>query len=99
MAGGYTVTIQQLNNTASELTDLNGQFQQQVGRLLERKDELQSMWEGDAKAAFNTAFARSYESLNSFYSVIARYIEALQKAAAAYARAESEATNIASTRS
>ncbi|MDO4543774.1 MAG: WXG100 family type VII secretion target [Clostridia bacterium] len=93
---GYTVTVSQLTQVAEELTSLNGQFQQQVGRLKENEQELDSMWDGDANTTFKQQFAKNCESLESFYLVIAKYVEALQASARIILQKEAEAVEIVS---
>lgn len=97
MSTGYTVSTSQLRSVATELNELNGRYQQEIGRLLENKEELHGMWEGEANNAFNADFARSYESFNSFYSVIAQYAGALQEMARIYDDHENLAVDAART--
>lgn len=98
MANGYVVTTVALRRTAQELRDLNSQYRTRVESLAGLEQELRSMWEGEANIAFQHAFASDKVNLDNFYSVIERYVQALETAAAEYEKAEAQATQTATTR-
>ncbi len=97
--GGFTVSASQLRKTAQELRELNGQYKTKVEALSGAEADLRTMWEGEANLAFQRAFAVDKVSLDNFYTVIERYVQALESAAGEYEKAEAQATQIASTRS
>ena len=86
-----TTNTAEMRRVASELTDLNGRFEQQVGALVDDKTELCGMWEGEANNTFQQAFNKSYESLHDFYNVIATYVRVLTEIAAKYEESEARA--------
>ena len=94
-----TTNTAELRKVASELTNYNGQFQQNVGRLIDDEAELSTMWEGEANKTFHNAFAKSVTSLDSFYKVIAEYIRVLQELARTYEEAEQRAADTAQNKS
>lgn len=98
MASGFTVTASALRRLAQELRELNSQYKTKVETLSSLEQELRSMWEGEANLAFQRAFASDKVNLDNFYSVIERYIQALEQAAAEYEKAEAQATQTATTR-
>lgn len=98
MSNAFVVTAVALRCLAEELRDLNSQYKAKVENLAALEQELRGMWEGEANQAFQRAFANDKVSLDQFYAVIERYIEALLQAAAEYERAEAQAKDIATTR-
>jgi len=98
MANAFVVTASALRRLAEELSQLNGQYKTKVESLAAQEQELRGMWEGEANLAFQKAFATDKVSLDHFYTVIEKYIQALLTAAAEYERAEQQATQTATTR-
>lgn len=92
------VTASELKTKASELKDLNGRFKSQVGSLESQEQTLVSMWEGEARDAFNTAFNSDKTQMNNFYNLINQYCSALELIAAKYDMAEMQNVSTASTR-
>ena len=90
-----TVNTAELRKVANELTELNGQYQQRIGSLIDDEAELSSMWEGPANTAFRTQFAKSCETFNSFSKVIAEYVTALTEIAVRTETEEGRAESIA----
>lgn len=89
------VTAAQLKAKAQELQQLNASFQSQVETLQNSESSVCSMWEGESKEAFHTAFTQSVEKLTSFKAVIEQYVTALNNIAADYEAAENQAIQIA----
>lgn len=95
----FTVTASQLKSTANELRELNGQFKSQVGRLETQEASLASMWEGEAQKAFRAAFNNDKTQMDSFYTLINQYCQALESIASKYELAERQNLSTAQTRS
>ena len=55
MSKATTNTVQ-MRKAASEIEELNRQFQSHIKELVSEKDELCTMWDGEAKQAFQAAF-------------------------------------------
>ena len=95
---GFQVTASQLKAKAGELRELNSQFKTQVGNLENQEQSLCSMWEGDSKNAFHTAFNNDKTQMNNFYNLIIQYCASLESIASQYEMAEAKNVSIASTR-
>lgn len=93
------VTASQLKTKANELRSLNGQFKAQVGNLESQEAALASMWEGEAKNAFHTAFNNDKVQMDNFYNLIEKYCQALETIAQKYEQAEAQNLQTASNRS
>lgn len=96
---GFEVTVSELKAKANELRDLNSQFKTQVGNLESQEESLCSMWEGEAKNAFDKAFKSDEAQMDNFYNLIEQYCVALENIAAKYDQAENMNTSTAQTRS
>ena len=92
------VTSAELRRKADELKNLNSQFRAKVEDLTNCEGSLASMWEGDAKNAFHTAFNNDKIQWNNFHTLIEQYIVTLNNIAAEYDNKEAINTNIASSR-
>lgn len=95
----FRVTSSELKAKANELRDLNGQFKTQVGNLESQEGSLASMWEGEARNAFDQAFKNDKTQMDNFYNLIEQYCVALENIAAKYDMAESRNVSTAQTRS
>lgn len=93
------VSAAQLKAKAGELKNLNNQFKAKVQELVGSEQNLASMWEGDAKVAFNTAFNNDKTQMDNFYNLMEQYIITLENIAVEYENKEMANTQIASTRS
>lgn len=94
----FQVTSSQLKAKAGELRNLNGQFKTQVGNLESQEGSLASMWEGEAKNAFDAAFKSDKGQMDNFYNLIEQYCVALENIAAKYDMAEAQNVSTATTR-
>lgn len=92
------VTAKELRAKAAELRGLNGQFKSQVGSLESQEQVLASMWEGDAKNAFHTAFNNDKTQMDNFHNLIEQYCVTLENIATKYEIAEAQNTETAATR-
>lgn len=93
------VTASELKNKAAELQGLNSRFQAEIENLVNQQNNLNSMWEGEAKEAFNQAFTRDKGNMDNFKSAIDAYIQALNSIALSYEEAEKRNLSAATTRS
>lgn len=94
----FQVTSSELKAKANELRDLNAQFKTQVGNLESQEGSLLTMWEGEAKKAFDTAFKNDKSQMDNFYNLIEQYCVALENIAAKYDMAEAQNVSTAQTR-
>ena len=92
------VTAAELRNKASELQGLNSRFQGEIENLVANQSNLNTMWEGEAKEAFNNAFIRDKGNLDNFKGAIDQYIQALLVIAERYEEVEKRNLSTASTR-
>lgn len=96
--GMIQVTATELKAKAGELEELNGQLKTKVEALNNHEVELGTMWEGEAKNAFDTSFRRDKEQMDNFIKAINQYVETLRTIAAKYEQAEAQNTEIATAR-
>ncbi len=94
----FSVTISQLQSKADELEQLNKTFDSMVKNLEETEGALNTMWEGEAKKGFHTAFTNDMIQLRNFYNAIIAYINALRLAIQKYIEAENKNVELAATR-
>lgn len=95
----FQVTSSGLKAKSNELRELNAQFKAQAGNLESQEGSLVSMWEGEARNAFDTAFKNDKAQMDNFYNLIEQYCAALDNIAAKYDMAEAQNASIAQTRS
>lgn len=94
----FRVSVQELKSKVETLRSLNGQFKSSVGELESTENNLSSMWEGEAKAAFHTAFSNDKIQMDNFYNAIEVYAQKLETIMARYMQAESANIEIATER-
>ncbi len=94
----FQVTAKELRTKAGELRDMNAQFKTQVGNLESQEQSLGSMWEGEAKKAFHTAFNNDKVQMDNFYNLIEQYCVALENIATKYEMVEAQNVSTASAR-
>lgn len=97
--GFFEVTSREIRSKAAALGELNGQFKGKENELENKEVELTSMWEGEAKTAFHTAFSRDKSQMDAFSSLIEQYVSALLEIAQRYEEAERRAAELAASRS
>lgn len=90
------VTAQELRNRASELQGLNSRLKVEIENLVNCQNNLNTMWEGEAKDAFNQTFIRNRGTMDNFKNAIDQYIEALIVVSQRYEEAENRNVSIAS---
>lgn len=96
--GMIQVTATQVRAKAEEMQNLNAQFKAQTETLAAEEQGLGSMWEGQAKTAFHTAFTRDQSQMDEFHGLIGLYVQALLQIAAKYEQAEARNVELASGR-
>lgn len=94
----FSVTAAQLRAKAEELTGLNTNFKSNVSDLEGCEQNLSTMWEGEAKAAFHNAFTNDKTQMTNFSTLIDKYVASLLTIAAKYEQAEATNLETASTR-
>lgn len=99
MANQITVTTSTLRNKASSLQSSNGQLKTQITQLQQQESSLCSMWEGDAKTAFDKAFRSDIQQMQNFTKEIDQYVAKLNEIIKSYEEAERRNTQTASQRS
>lgn len=93
------VTTAQLRAKAEELRNLNSKFSTQVEELASEENSLNSMWEGEAKDAFHTAFNNDKTQMETFHAEVEKYVNALEQIIQKYEDAERKNASTASMRS
>lgn len=94
----FRVSVQELKTKVEALRSLNAQFKSSVGELESTENNLSSMWEGDAKAAFHNAFTSDKVQMDNFYNAIEVYAQKLETIMARYMQAEAANVEIATER-
>ena len=64
------VTAEELRNRATQLQGLNAKFQSEIENLMSCQSNLNTMWEGEAKDAFNNAFMKDKGNMDNFKNAI-----------------------------
>lgn len=94
----FSLTFQNLKSAIDTLTQLNSQFKTAVGNLESTEQQLCSMWEGQARDTFDTAFKNDKVQMDNFYNAIQQYIQVLTENLNRYQNAEQQNTSIAQQR-
>ncbi len=94
----FRVSVQELKSKVEALRSLNSQFKSAVSELESTENNLSSMWEGEAKTAFHTAFGNDKIQMDNFYNAIEVYAQKLETIMARYMQAESANIEIATER-
>ena len=93
------VTSATVRSRADELGSLNGQIKSRVSDLVSQEGNLNNMWEGEANTAFHKAFGDDVQQMEKFSQEIEKYIQALQRIAVEYEKAEKMNVELGTTRS
>ena len=94
----FQVTAKELRAKAEELRGLKEQFESQVNNLEQQEKSLCSMWEGEAKEAFNKAFNSDIKQMDKFAKLIVQYCASLESIAMQYEKAEAQNVSTATAR-
>lgn len=92
------VTSNELRTKADELRGLNQRFSSEIENMTSHQNNLNTMWEGEAKEAFNQALNQDKGKLENFKNAIEAYIQALTVIAQRYDEAENKNLSIAGQR-
>ena len=92
------VTPKELRNKAQEMANFNKQFRSEVEKMIGYRTELDSMWDGEARAAFDKAFDTDKGKWDIFARNIDDYVQKMLETAETYETAEENAIITASTR-
>lgn len=95
----FKVTSGELKNKADELRQLNNQLRKAVEEMTGNEQQLISMWDGEAKEAFNKAYNSDVQQMDEFSVVIDKYCQTLDTNAAKYEQAEQKNISTATARS
>lgn len=93
-----TVTTSQVKGKADMLKSYNSQLNSQISQLQQQESSLCSMWDGDAKNAFDKEFKKDIVQMQNFYKAIEQYVAKLNEIVKAYDDAESRNTQTATNR-
>lgn len=87
-----------LNEKANELEALNDRLLSIIENLNDYEENLSSMWEGDAKEAFRTAYRSDAIQMKNFYNAVFLYVVQLRLIIQRYRQCEMINTQTAVTR-
>lgn len=87
-----------LRQKAATLEQLNANFKAAVAQLEGVEQNLMSMWDGDAKNSFHTAFNNDKAQMDNFYKAVVQYVKGIESMAANYDNAENKNVSTAQTR-
>ena len=90
----FSVTTAEMTKKISDLRAKNQSLKQQVSKMKESKDELNTTWVGNAKKNFSSAVESDAVQMNNFSSLIEQYCAALETIISRY---ETTEANNAST--
>ena len=90
----FSVTTAEMTKKISDLRAKNQSLKQQVSKMTESKDELNTTWAGNAKKNFSSAVESDAVQMNNFSSLIEQYCAALETIISRY---ETTEANNAST--
>lgn len=94
----FRVTASKIREQAGQLRQLNASLSTQITVLEGNERNVCSMWEGEAKTAFHTAFDHDKAQMQNFKQAIDKYVDALEQIAASYEKAEAANITTATTR-
>ena len=90
----FSVTTAEMTKKISDLRAKNQSLKQQVSKMKESKDELNTTWDGNTKKNFSSAVESDAVQMNNFSSLIEQYCAALETIISRY---ETTEANNAST--
>ena len=94
----YQVNSRELRNSGDQLMNLVEKFKVQKEELSSIEQALGSMWEGEAKESFHSAFLRDCGQMEAFAEVVTGYFQVMESIADRYDVAESRNLSIANNR-
>ena len=96
--GFFQVTASELRTKAEDLRNLNSNYKNEVNGLVETEGTLKGKWIGQANDTFHNAFMKDKGQMDSFSTLIDRYVEVLLQIAQQYEKTEVANTEIANSR-
>lgn len=82
------VTPKELRSKAQQLQNYNKQFRSEVEKMVGYRTQLDSMWDGEARNAFDRAFDADKNKWDLFARNIDDYVQKMIEAAETYENAE-----------
>ncbi len=92
------VTSSKLREAKGTLDRQNQLLSNQIDKLKQAESKLNSMWEGEAKQAFQQVFNKDMVQFGEFHSLIGKYSNVLEQAAQNYEDKERKNVELASHR-
>lgn len=92
------VTASTLKQKSAMLKQLNTSLSTQINILQTNETSVCSMWEGEAKNAFQKAFIHDKQAMDEFKKAIDKYCQALDSIAQSYEKAENQNIQTAAAR-
>ena len=93
MASRIEVTISELQNAASKISQSAADYQSAADSLKAAADELASTWEGDSQVAFVAEQQQAYEWYKKMASICEQYAQSMNMAAQRYQETDAEAAS------
>ncbi|NCC44113.1 MAG: WXG100 family type VII secretion target [Clostridia bacterium] len=78
-AANFSVDAGQFSSYINELEDYRERLRQEINALTDKCNELNGMWEGEAKEKFIGAYGADKEQMVEFYNLLGTYTEALSQ--------------------
>ncbi len=94
----FSVNPQALKSKREQLSAQNEQLKARRNELEATNNSLSSMWEGDARNAFEQAVRTDLAKIDEFIQLIQQYCMALDDIISKYVEAEARNTDTATTR-
>lgn len=88
MADYIEINTDILQSDISEIEKHLKVVQGKLGEMYSQVEVLNTLWKGQANAAFNTQFAQDYELMQSMLSNLEKYKNSLQEARTKYIKCE-----------
>lgn len=98
MALIYLESSSSLSEKANELEVLNDRFLVIIENLNDYEENLSSMWEGEAKEAFRSAYHSDSVQMKNFYNAVFLYVAKLREIVEKYRQREMINTQLATAR-
>lgn len=92
------VSLSTLQAKREDLEQENIRLKDEIAKLEATEQNLATMWEGDAQAAFHNAFMSDKLKMDNFVIAINQYITALDEIITQYRNAESQNVGTATQR-
>lgn len=92
MAANFGVTISEMTNAASKISQAASDFLQVAGQVLAAAENLGSSWEGDSQVAFSREQANANAWYKQMVEIVNTYVDALNTAAKKYQEADDQST-------